>query len=404
MHILIVADQHPASLGGVQVAIRQQRRFLERLGHRVSIAAPALHRPGFVTPQADREAIINLPSRPITRDREYAVSWPSARSDRELARALAKRPPVDLVHIQGDFWGAMIGLRAARGLRVPVVHTMHNHVDAGMRAVTRVAPVAFALLRLWRSLALGRPRAPVSTRARGVWRYLAALAAEADVVTAPSQHFAEELMGRAVAERVLVTPTGVDDDAVAAVRALPRTARERPRLVWLGRMSGEKRVLELIEALAEARLDADIELYGAGLLLPRVLERIEAHGLQSRVTVRGPVPHHEALVAIRDADALVQTSVGFETQGLTPFEAAALGTPTVYCDPRIADDVSARPEWRVRDSNVTALAEALRGVVSELRAAGPDGLRVAEGASGSLFQSKRTERMLEIYDQAVSGR
>ena len=47
MHILIVTDQHPESLGGVQVAIRLQRKFLERLGHRVTIAAPALHRVGY---------------------------------------------------------------------------------------------------------------------------------------------------------------------------------------------------------------------------------------------------------------------------------------------------------------------------------------------------------------------
>ena len=87
MHILVVTDQHPDSLGGAQVAIRTQRASLERLGHRVSIAAPALHRRGYRVAAEDREAYIELPSRPITADREYGLSWPTRRTDRALAEA-----------------------------------------------------------------------------------------------------------------------------------------------------------------------------------------------------------------------------------------------------------------------------------------------------------------------------
>lgn len=404
MHILIVTDQHAESLGGVQVAIRLQRRYLERLGHRVSIAAPALHRRGYRTATADREAYIDLPSRPITRDREYGVSLPGARTDRALARALAARPPVDVVHVQGDFWGAMIGLRAARGLRAPVVHTMHNHVDEGTRAVTPLAPLVFQALRLWRSLALGRPRGAVDPASRGAWRYLAELAGEAAVVAAPSAHFADALAAHGVAAEVRVTPNGVDDDEIAVARARQRAPRRRPKLVWLGRMSQEKRVLEFVEAVAESGIDADVALHGAGLLLPRIEARIAALGLSDRVTVPGPVPYRDALAAMRDADALVQTSIGFETQGLTPFEAAALGTPTVFCDPEIADDVAVTPEWRVPDASVSALAETLRLAVDEIAAAGPDGLRVPEAVAQRFLQSTQVERLAELYERVRAER
>ncbi|GAB2565092.1 glycosyltransferase [Leucobacter ruminantium] len=400
MHILVVTDQHAESLGGVQVAIRLQRRFLERLGHRVTVAAPALHRPGYTTARADREAYIDLPSHALTRDREYGISLPGARTDRALAAALARLPRVDLVHLQGDFWGAMIGLRAARGLRVPVVHTMHNHVDEGTRAVTPLAPLAFQGLRLWRSLALGRPRGAVDRSSRGAWRYLAELASEAALVTAPSAHFADELMRHGVAREVLVTPNGVDDEAIAEVRARPRTPRVRPRLVWLGRMSQEKRVLEFIDAIAESGIDADVALHGAGLLLPRVEARIAELGLADRVAVPGPVPYRDALAAMRDADALVQTSIGFETQGLTPFEAAALGTPTIFCDPEIADDVAVTPEWRVADASVSALAQTLRRAVGELSAAGREGLRVPDAAAQRFLQSTQAARLVELYERA----
>lgn len=402
MHVLVVTDQHPESLGGVQVAIRLQRRFLERAGHRVTIAAPALHRRGYVADPADRAAYADLPSIPITRDREYGMSLPGRRTDRVLAAALRGLPPVDLVHVQGDFWGAMIGLRAARGLGAPLVITMHNHVDEGTRAVTPLAPIVFGALRLWRRLVLGRCRGTVSREARGAWRYLAQLAAEAGAVTAPSRHFADELERHGVAAEVLVTRGGVDDEAIAEVRALPRTPRRRPRLVWLGRMSHEKRVLEFIEAVGESGIDADVVLHGAGLLLPRVRDRIAKLGLADRVTVAGPVPYRDALSAMRDADALVQTSMGFETQGLTPFEAAALGTPTVFCDPEIADDVAVSTGWRVPDGSVSALARTLQEAVAAL-AADPDAHRVPESEARGFLQSAQTEVLLGVYERALAA-
>ena len=44
MHILAFTDQHAQSLGGVQVSLRLQRKFLQRLGHEFTIVAPRLHR------------------------------------------------------------------------------------------------------------------------------------------------------------------------------------------------------------------------------------------------------------------------------------------------------------------------------------------------------------------------
>lgn len=403
MHILIATDQHPDSLGGAQVAIRAQRASLERLGHTVTVVAPALHRPGYETAAECLEAYIALPSLPITNDKEYGLSLPTRRTLRVLASALRDRPPVDLVHVQGDFWGALIGVRAARGLRKPLVITMHNNVDRGTRAVTPFAPGVFLALRLLRRLVLGAPRGGrVSPRARGAWRYLAELAAEAAAVIAPSQHFADQLLREGVAPEVLVVRGGVDDTLMAQTRSSRRSKRSRPQLVWLGRMSHEKRVLEFIDALALARPAADVQLFGGGLLLKQVRDRIVEAGLRDRVTVQGPVPHETALAAMRDADALVQTSLGFETQGLTPFEAAALGTPTVFSDPAIADDAGLRPSWVVPDESVDALARTIREAVSQLTVAPTGRLRVARAQARDFLQSEQTKRLIEIYERVLA--
>ncbi|WP_244301182.1 glycosyltransferase [Leucobacter insecticola] len=282
---------------------------------------------------------------------------------------------------------------------------MHNHVDEGTRAVTPVAPFVFGGLRVWRALALGRYRGSrVSHSARGSWRYLAELAAEAKIVTAPSAHFAEALRTHGVATDIVVTPNGVDDEAIAGVLAQQRSPRTRPKLVWLGRMSQEKRILEFIEAIAQSGIDADVSLHGAGLLLPRVTKRIAELGLDDRVSIPGPVSYPEALAAIHDADALVQTSIGFETQGLTPVEAAALGTPTIFSDPEIADDVSVSPEWRVAGPSVADLAVALQRAVAELSEGfGTEALRVDAAESQRFLQSTQSGSMLALYERALTA-
>lgn len=392
MHILAVTDQHPESLGGVQVSLRLQRKYLERAGHRLTIVAPRMHRSSAPDPLT-----ISLPSIAITRDREYAMHWPGRRSERVVLRALQSMPPVDLVHVQGDFWGALTGYRLARQLRVPVVHTMHNNVDRGTRAVTPLAPLLFWALNVWRRFLLG----PTRSRQRGAWRYLASLAEHADQVTAPSAHFAQALRDHRVAARVSVIPTGVDDDAIArtleAVRSEPHS-HEHPRLIWLGRMSHEKRIMELLRALKHAEVDAQVDLYGGGLLSDRVDAFIAEHSLGGRVVRRGAVPYAEALAAIARADALVQTSIGFETQGMTVFEASALGTPSIVSDPNIADELGAAARWRVRDSSIVALADVLRDAVAALH---QSSARVPEAESSAFRQSVCTEQMISIYHAAL---
>ena len=393
MHILVVTDQHAASLGGVQVSLRIQQKFLARLGHQMTIVAPELHRD-----YDQDDSFINQPSRPITKDREYGISWPGRRADRFILGALASQPPVDLVHVQGDFWGALTGYRIARRLSVPVVHTMHNNVDEGTRAVSQFAPLAFWGLNVWRRFLLGSTR----SKARGAWRYLASLAERAAVVTAPSAHFADQLRQHAVAAEVYLTPTGVDDDLIdgvlESISGKTRDTAAPPTFVWLGRMSHEKRIMQFLKAIALAKTPMRVELYGSGLLADEVTTFIAEHGLTDTVMQCGAVSHEHALAAIARADALVQTSVGFETQGMTVFEATALGTPCVISDPNIADDLGVAPGWRVADTSVAALAETLSTAATELQASR---VRVPQTEATQFRQSHQVTHMIAAYQAAL---
>lgn len=391
MHIVFFGDQHLESLGGAQVSMRLQRRFLERAGHTVTAVAPRMHAG---RGQAD-PGYLDLPSIPITFDREYSMSWPGRRTDRYLDRAFASRPPVDLVHVQADFWGAFIGHRFAQRHGIPVVHTMHNRVDVGMAAVTPLHRQALAVLNLWRRQSMRG----IGQQVEGGdgWRFLRGIAQGSSAVTAPSGHFARRLEQHDVFGDVDVVWNGIDDDLLAAVRdaeTSPPPAR-RPRFVWLGRMSPEKRLLPFLEAVVESEVDADIEIIGGGGQL-RAAERIaRAH---AGIRFAGRLPYAETLARIAAADAVVQTSIGFETQGMTPFEAAALGTPTIVSDPDIAAELRGGL-WAVPDGSVRALAATLKQAASDISAGNapvPDA-DVAE----AFRQSSRTAAMIGIYERVL---
>ncbi|MGO2660347.1 glycosyltransferase family 4 protein [Mycetocola reblochoni] len=401
MHILISTDQNVSSLGGVQVSIRLQQRYLRAAGHRVSVVAPR----SFTGAEPDADDIL-LPAVPITGDREYAASWPGASAVRRLDRELAGRPPVDLVHVQGDYWGAVLGYRFAARHGIPAVLTAHNNLDSGIRQVLPFPGVAIRGLLLAQRALLRPRRSRVRASAAAILNEYALRSA---AVTAPSGHFARLLERTGAASGVQVVWNGVDDAVIdeilsGAPRPGARAESRRPVFLWTGRMSQEKRFLEFLDAVAAADLDAEYRVYGQGLLLSQGRERVaamERAGSRSTVRFLGKVGYRESLQRIRDADALVQTSIGFETQGMTVFEAAALGTASIVSDPNIAAELPDGACTRPADGSVSALADALAEAEARIRSG--RWLRVPAMASERVLQSRQTERMLEVYRSALAA-
>ncbi len=394
MHVVMFADQHLDSLGGAQVSMRLQRRYLERAGHRVTVVAPRRFRPG---PEAAAAGVIPLPAVPITADREYSLSWPGRGADRFVDAAMRALPAPDLVHVQGDFWGAYLGHRFAARHGLPAVHTMHNRVDVGLGAVVPFPTTAMRVLDAWAAHAVGGPRG------QDGWSYLQRFARRSLAVTAPSAHFARRLEEHGVApERsgVDVVWNGIDDDALAAalLARQRRTSPSRPRLVWIGRMSPEKRLLPFLAAVADADVDADVEVIGAGGQLRAARRMIARRRPRADVRFVGALPYPSTLERIAAADAVVQTSVGFETQGMTVFEAAAVGVPAVVADPDIADELGAGT-WRPIDGSSPALSAAIHAAVADIRAGTAP--RPDPSVADRFRQSSRTEAMIEVYRRVL---
>ncbi|MEQ3548846.1 glycosyltransferase [Pseudonocardia nematodicida] len=381
MHVAIFSDQHPATLGGQQVSVRLQREFLQRAGHTVTVVAPRSPR------SARDDAVVALPAVPLGGG--YGMTVAGTRADRAVDRGFAARPPMDVVHVQADFWGAWTGYRFARRHDLPVVHTVHTNVEVGLPAVV---PFPGPVLRLMYAEHRRHLRCEPVTDVAG---YVRAFADAADALVAPSSHFADHLAGYGVTRPVHVIPTGVDDRVADALREEPAQRHDRPVLVWPGRVSREKRLDELVRAFADARVDAELHVYGSGSDLGRCRTLAGRLGVAERVRFHGAVSHDAVLRAMRHADAVVQSSLGYETQGLTLYEAVALGTPVLVRDKGIARDIPERWRHTVADDGVPALTAAVRSLVAALAAPGPP-----DRPSGLFVQSRLTEQMLDVYRTA----
>jgi 1,2-diacylglycerol 3-alpha-glucosyltransferase len=408
-------DQHVETLGGAQVSMRLQRRFLERAGHTVTIVAPRVHGPrgrsfapdaALALSERQRvDAYLDIPSIPITFDREYSMSWPGRRTDRWVDAALADRPPVDVVHVQADFWGAFTGHRYAARHGLPVVHTMHNRVDVGIEATAPFPSLVLRVLNAWQRRAI-RIAAP----GRDGWSFLRRFAARSDAVTAPSSHFARRLEQHAVVPRrgggVDVIWNGIDDEILDAALAAARAERESgpPRFVWLGRMSPEKRLLPFLEALADSGVRAEVEVIGGGGQLRAAQRLVQTRRPPASVTFAGRLSYPETLRRIARADALVQTSIGFETQGMTPFEAASLGTPSIISDPDIGAELGsgfwAVGDGQTADASPAALAETLRLAAADI--ASGTAPAVDPTIRDRFRQSSRTAAMVGVYERVTA--
>ncbi|NDH65394.1 MAG: hypothetical protein EBY26_03295, partial [Microbacteriaceae bacterium] len=67
MHILFFSDHHPDSLGGVQTSLLLQKKYLEKLGHKVTVVASRRYRRGRT------EGFIEVPSLPLPPTGAYSI-------------------------------------------------------------------------------------------------------------------------------------------------------------------------------------------------------------------------------------------------------------------------------------------------------------------------------------------
>jgi glycosyltransferase involved in cell wall biosynthesis len=142
-------------------------------------------------------------------------------------------------------------------------------------------------------------------------------------------------LGSIRSEAIEVVPNPVDLNEF--VQTFPGAFRNHlgippaaPLVLFLGKMTAQKRLDVLVEAFAKiASPDAYLVIAGNDMGYERTLRTLLVrHAVQARTILPGLLTGAERLCALADADVVVYASVG-EVFGLVPVEALLCGTPVI---------------------------------------------------------------------------
>ncbi|MDT7707624.1 MAG: phosphatidylinositol alpha 1,6-mannosyltransferase [Pseudonocardiales bacterium] len=308
LRILIGAETYPPDVNGAA-------RFAERLaiglagrGHEIHVVAPSPTGPPSKT-VTDGVTVHGVRSHRYFMRSDFQVCMPW--ECLPATAALLEEIDPDVVHSQAHMVVGRGIVNAASRTGRPLVATNHFMPEN----LAAHAPIPRPLQRIGYRIA---------------WRDLGRVFGKADAVTAPTPRAVELLQGAAGLRDAFPVSCGIDAERY---HAAPEEPGAVPTVLFVGRMDQEKRVDELIRAMAAlpAHVPAALELVGDGPERGAWTGLVESLGIGHRVRFRGFVSEDELLEAYAHASVFCMPGIA-ELQSLATLEAMASGTPVVAAD------------------------------------------------------------------------
>ena len=311
LRILIAGDTFaPDVNGGAKFATRLAAGLVQR-GHEVHVVASALGRGGHGTRVEEHEGArftvhrlrsILYPGHDWLR---FAEPWRVRRNAASLLDALQP----DVVHSQSHI---IIGRAFAaeapkRGVRL--VSTNH---------------IMFENLMDHSNF----PRFAHDTVIGGAWKDAARVLGRSDVVTTPTRRSAEFLERHTGITGVQAISCGLNASDYTVSQQ-----RNRESVVFVGRVTSEKNIDVLVDAMAllPAELNARLTIVGGGDLVETLRAQAERLGIGDRVTLTDFVSDEELRQHLTDGAVFAMPSTA-ELQSIATMEAMASGLPVVAAD------------------------------------------------------------------------
>lgn len=275
----------------------------------------------------------------------------------------------DIVHAHWWFPGGLVGTWLSGLSGVPLVTTLHG-TD----------------VRLARATAVARP----------LFRHVLQ---QSRAVTTVSRWLAKETEAIVSGVRASVAPMPVATDLFT-----PGGARATDRLLFVGRLTAQKGIRPLIEAVATMRHRVELDVVGDGPLARDLAVRVGELGIADRVHWLGHLPQPNLVDLYRRATAVVIPSTD-EGLGLVAIEAQLCETPVVAFESGgLTDTVQhERTGLLVPPGDVAALAAALDALLDREDRGGDLGRAGRMVALAGFAPESAARRYAGIYRSVIAA-
>jgi phosphatidylinositol alpha 1,6-mannosyltransferase len=310
MRIMIVTDQYPPMVGGVPNVTRRMATDFAARGHQVCVVAPS-YGPRDVRRLEDKVRVYRFSAFEWPAYKDLRIAFPPFLA---IRNAIKKHDP-DIIHIHSPVVLGNIAQILAGGLRKPVVSTNH-----------------FLPINMSRSLSnetfLSKQLSNI------VYSYLVYFCNRCEYVTAPTQTALNLLYEHGLRAPARAVSNGIDLDKFSPGERDPQVLQrfglptDRPLILHVNRLSEEKRVDVLLDALAQMSTPAHLALVSTGPAEADLRAQVERLNLGDRVSFLGFVRDEDLLLLRRSSDLFAIPSEA-DLQSLATMEAMACALPVV---------------------------------------------------------------------------
>jgi glycosyltransferase involved in cell wall biosynthesis len=373
MKVALFTDTFVPQVNGVANAVEQTAISLSQFGHTVRVYAVSKDAQALNKRAQGHYSVFTFPSIPAMVYRGLRATLPLGMALRDV-RTFAP----DIIHTHTPFGAGWEAVRAARKLGIPLVGTHHTFFDHYLKHVG----LDFSLMR------------------KATWRLTVGYYNRTLAVISPTRSLMEEMVKHGLATPTYLIPNTVD----TAWFNPPIEAAEtqKPVILYLGRLSYEKSVDDVLRAFALIRTQVPATL----LIVGDGPERASLEHLASELGIKEAVRftgflHGEELVRALQSALLFMSASKSENMPLSVLEAMAVGLPIVVVDSLGMSELL-RP-----GENATLTLPGKPGELAEaalaLIADEPRRVRYAHASREhalSFSPEAVIERLLEVYERA----
>jgi glycosyltransferase involved in cell wall biosynthesis len=380
LRILIGADTFPPDVNGAaNFASRLAAGLVER-GHEVHVEAPASSRKhgDFLEEHDGATFMVHR----IYSWRWYPHDWLRFvlpwRSQAHAARLLDAIKP-DVVHIQSHI---VVGRGLAR--------------QAALRGIRVIGTNHFMPENMIEHTLL-----PKFLRRKAIeiaWNDAAKTFALCEAVTSPSRKAAEFLETETKLRGVHAISCGID----AGLYTANFDKRTENRVVFVGRVTGEKHLDVLLKAVAalDPALDAKLDIVGGGDLMNQLKQLAKDLGIANRVNFLGYVTDEQLRSALTHATVFAMPSIA-ELQSIATMEAMASALPIVAANAMALPHLVHHGEngYLFEPGSVSDLTEKLTDVLTQ----SDDDLTRMKKSSLKYIAAHDIQRTISIFESLYRG-